>query len=124
MQSADTASFSPDEFIWQGLTLTDSAARHIIDLCANKPGAKGLRLGVKSSGCAGLGYTLELVDKPVADDLQFSHQGAMLLVPLQAMPFIDGTQVDFVREGVNQVFKFDNPQARHACGCGESFGVE
>ncbi|QHM70883.1 Fe-S cluster assembly scaffold SufA [Mixta intestinalis] len=124
MQSANPASFSPDEFVWKGLTLTDSAAQQIKTLAANDPHVKGLRLGVKQSGCAGFGYTMDLVKEPVADDLLFTHQGATLYVPLQAMPFIDGTQVDFVREGLNQVFKFNNPKAQHACGCGESFGVE
>ncbi|ARJ43782.1 Fe-S cluster assembly scaffold SufA [Pantoea alhagi] len=124
MQSANPASFSPDDFIWKGLTLTDSAAQQIKALTANDPQVLGLRLGVKQSGCAGFGYTMDLVKEPVADDLLFTHQGATLYVPLQAMPFIDGTQVDFVREGLNQVFKFNNPKAQHACGCGESFGVE
>ncbi|PNS13176.1 Fe-S cluster assembly scaffold SufA [Mixta theicola] len=124
MQSANPASFSPDDFSWRGLTLTDSAAQQIKALAANDPHVLGLRLGVKSSGCAGFGYTMDLVKEPVADDLLFTHQGATLYVPLQAMPLIDGTQVDFVREGLNQVFKFNNPKAQHACGCGESFGVE
>ncbi|MGD8204551.1 Fe-S cluster assembly scaffold SufA [Pantoea sp. FN0305] len=124
MQSANPASFSPDDFIWKGLTLTDSAAQQIKALIANDPQVLGLRLGVKQSGCAGFGYTMDLVKEPVADDLLFTHQGATLYVPLQAMPLIDGTQVDFVREGLNQVFKFNNPKAQHACGCGESFGVE
>ncbi|GLR09452.1 Fe-S cluster assembly scaffold SufA [Mixta theicola] len=106
------------------MTLTDSAAQQIKALAANDPHVLGLRLGVKSSGCAGFGYTMDLVKEPVADDLLFTHQGATLYVPLQAMPLIDGTQVDFVREGLNQVFKFNNPKAQHACGCGESFGVE
>lgn len=123
MPSATTDSFSPDDFIWKGLTLTDSAARQIISLSAD-PEIKGLKLGVKTSGCAGFGYTMDLIKEPAADDLVFTHQGASLYVPLQAMPFIDGTEVDFVREGLNQIFKFNNPKAQHACGCGESFGVE
>ncbi len=124
MQSVNPASFSPDDFVWKGLTLTDSAARHIIALAEKDPLIKGLKLGVKQSGCAGFGYTMELVKELAEDDLQFFHQGATLFVPLQAMPFIDGTEVDFVREGLNQMFKFNNPKAQHACGCGESFGVE
>ncbi len=124
MQSANPASFSPDDFVWKGLTLTDSAAQQIKTLAANDPHVKGLRLGVKQSGCAGFGYTMDLVKEPAADDLPFTHQGATLYVPLQAMPVIDGTEVDYVREGLNQMFKFNNPKAQHACGCGESFGVE
>lgn len=124
MPSATTASFSPDDYVWKGLTLTDSAARQIITLAAGDAEVKGLRLGVKTSGCAGFGYTMDLIKQPEGDDLVFTHQGASLFVPLQAMPFIDGTEVDFVREGLNQIFKFNNPKAQHACGCGESFGVE
>ena len=92
MASVKAATFSPDDFVWKGVTLTDSAAKQILSL--------------------------------VAQDLQFTHNGATLYVPLQAMPFIDGTEVDYVREGLNQIFKFNNPKAQHACGCGESFGVE
>ncbi|AXF75964.1 Fe-S cluster assembly scaffold SufA [Erwinia tracheiphila] len=124
MSSATTDSFSPDDFIWKGLTITDSAARQIISLAVSDPEIKGLKLGVKTSGCAGFGYTMDLIKNPADDDLVYTHQGATLYVPLQAMPFIDGTEVDFVREGLNQIFKFNNPKAQHACGCGESFGVE
>ncbi len=67
---------------------------------------------------------MDLVKQPEDDDLQFTYYGATLFVPLQAMPFIDGTEVDYVREGLNQIFKFNNPKAQHACGCGENFGVE
>ncbi|SFM94856.1 Fe-S cluster assembly protein SufA [Izhakiella capsodis] len=124
MQSVKAASFSPEDFVWKGLTLTDGAARQIMTLTASDPEVKGLKLGVKQSGCAGFGYTMDLVKEPASDDLVFTHQGAHLFVPLQAMPFIDGTEVDYVREGLNQVFKFNNPKAQHACGCGESFGIE
>lgn len=87
------------------------------------PEVKGLQLSVKQSGCAGFGYVLDLTKQPASDDLVFEHDGALLFVPLKAMPFIDGTEVDFVREGLNQIFKFNNPKAQHACGCGESFGL-
>ena len=124
MASVNAATFSPDDFVWKGVTLTDSAAKQILSLVAQDPDVKGLHLGVKQSGCAGFGYVMDLVKKPADDDLQFTHNGATLYVPLQAMPFIDGTEVDYVREGLNQIFKFNNPKAQHACGCGESFGVE
>ncbi|PKH26519.1 Fe-S cluster assembly scaffold SufA [Enterobacterales bacterium CwR94] len=124
MTTTNPASFSPDEYVWRGLTLTDSAAKQILALVAADPAVKGLKLGVKPSGCAGFGYTMDLVKETAEDDLLFSHHGANLYVPLQAMPVIDGTEVDYVREGLNQLFKFNNPKAQHACGCGESFGVE
>ncbi|WP_075181676.1 Fe-S cluster assembly scaffold SufA [Pantoea sp. 1.19] len=124
MNQTHPDTFSPDDFIWQGVTLTDRAAQHILALIAHDAELQGLRLGVKQSGCAGFGYTFDLISTPASDDLMFTHQGARLYVPLQAMPFLDGTEVDFVRDGLNQVFKFNNPKAQHACGCGESFGVE
>lgn len=83
----------------------------------------GVRLGVKQTGCAGFGYVLDTVTEPEKDDLVFETDGAKLYVALQAMPFIDGTEVDYVREGLNQLFKFHNPKAQNECGCGESFGV-
>lgn len=124
MASVNPATFSPDDFVWKGLTLTETAAQQIQNLVSQDPEIKGLRLGVKQSGCAGFGYVMDLVKTPDSSDLQFTQHGATLFVPLQAMPFIDGTEVDFVREGLNQIFKFNNPKAQHACGCGESFGVE
>ncbi|AIX51012.1 MULTISPECIES: Fe-S cluster assembly scaffold SufA [Pantoea] len=124
MSSVNAASFSPDDFVWKGLTLTESAAKQILTLVEQDPEVKGLKLSVKQSGCAGFGYVMDLVKEPADDDLQFEQFGAKLFVPLQAMPFVDGTELDYVREGLNQIFKFNNPKAQHACGCGESFGVE
>ncbi|NIY46700.1 Fe-S cluster assembly scaffold SufA [Cedecea colo] len=118
-----TGSFDPNEFAWQGLTLTPDAATHIRKLVSQQPGLLGVRLGIKQTGCAGFGYVLDTVKEPHKDDLLFETAGAKLWVPLSAMPFIDGTEVDYVREGLNEIFKFNNPKAQNECGCGESFGV-
>lgn len=123
MQTGNVETFSLDENVWQGLTLTASAAKQIKRLAQQDGEVTGLRLSVKQSGCAGFGYVLDLMREPQADCLVFERDGAHLYVPLQAMPFIDGTELDYVREGLNQVFKFNNPKAQHACGCGESFGI-
>ncbi|MCG8710079.1 Fe-S cluster assembly scaffold SufA [Brenneria sp. 4F2] len=123
MQTENVGTFSLEENVWQGLTLTDSAAKQIKNLMQQDGAVEGLQLSVKQSGCAGFAYVLDLVRERAADDLLFEHDGAKLFVPLKAMPFIDGTELDFVREGLNQVFKFNNPKAQHACGCGESFGI-
>ena len=120
----NVGTFSLEENVWQGLSLTDAAARQVKKLVEQDPEVKGLQLAVKQSGCAGFAYVLDLTKNPAADDLVYERDGARLYVPLKAMPFIDGTEVDFVREGLNQIFKFNNPRAQHACGCGESFGVE
>ncbi|MES3172837.1 Fe-S cluster assembly scaffold SufA [Serratia nevei] len=123
MQTENVGTFSLDENVWQGISLSDSAVRQITKLMQQDPQVKGLQLGVKKSGCAGFAYVLDLTREPADDDLLFERDGAKLYVPLKAMPFIDGTTVDYVREGLNQIFKFNNPKAQHACGCGESFGV-
>lgn len=118
-----TGSFDPNDFSWIGLSLTPEASAHIRKLTTQYPEFQGLRLGIKQTGCAGFGYVLDTVKDPSKDDLLFERDGAKLWVPLSAMPFIDGTEVDYVREGLNEIFKFNNPKAQHECGCGESFGV-
>ncbi len=115
--------FNPADFAWRGISLTPAAAAHVCELAVQQ-NVQGIRLGIKTSGCAGFAYVLDTVTEPKADDLLFESDGAKLWVPLQAMPFIDGTEVDYVREGLNQIFKFHNPKAQHECGCGESFGVQ
>lgn len=118
-----SGTFDPNDPGWDGLTMTPAAAKHIRALADKQPGMRGLRLGIKQTGCAGFGYVLDTVTDPAEDDLLFEQDGACLFVPLKAMPFIDGTEVDYVREGLNQIFKFNNPKAQNECGCGESFGV-
>ncbi|WP_312413647.1 Fe-S cluster assembly scaffold SufA [Pseudescherichia sp.] len=118
-----SGTFDPNNPGWEGVTLTPAAAEHIRALTSKQPELRGVRLGIKQTGCAGFGYVLDTVTEPTEDDLLFELDGAHLYVPLQAMPFIDGTTVDYVREGLNQIFKFYNPKAQHECGCGESFGV-
>ncbi|AFP84701.1 Fe-S cluster assembly scaffold SufA [secondary endosymbiont of Ctenarytaina eucalypti] len=115
--------FSLEEYVWRGLTLTDAAARQIRRLVENNPSMLGLRLNVKHSGCAGFVYVLEHASQDAGSDRLYEHKGARLYVALKAMPFIDGTELDYVHEGLNHVFKFNNPKAQFACGCGESFGL-
>ncbi|CUX96697.1 Fe-S cluster assembly scaffold SufA [Candidatus Doolittlea endobia] len=109
--------------LWRGLTITDSAAHQILRLIKNDPAMLGLRLSVKQSGCAGITYVMEKVIHVDDGDCVYVHNGARLYVPIKAMPFIDGTELNYVQEGVNHMFKFNNPKAKHACGCGESFGL-
>ncbi|UVK77004.1 MAG: iron-sulfur cluster insertion protein SufA [Sodalis sp. Fse] len=115
--------FSQKENIWHGLTLTDAAIEQIRSLVAGDTSMLGLRLSVKQSGCAGFSYVLDKVIKSYPSDLIYEHDGIRLFVPIKAMPFIDGTELDYVREGLNHVFKFNNPKAQQACGCGESFSI-
>jgi len=83
----------------------------------------GVRLGVKSTGCSGLAYKLESADAAAPEDLVFEDRGVKVLVDPKSLPYIEGTQLDFVREGLNEGFKFINPNERDRCGCGESFRI-
>ncbi|TCV99735.1 Fe-S cluster assembly scaffold SufA [Biostraticola tofi] len=123
MQLDNVESFSLEENSWQGLRLSENAAKQIRHLTEQNNAMKGLRLGVKPSGCAGFGYVMNMVTELDPADLVYERDGARLYVPLTAMPFIDGTELDYVQEGLNHIFKFNNPKAQHACGCGESFGL-
>lgn len=105
------------------ITLTEKAARQIQKHLVSRGSGIGLRLAVKTSGCSGLAYTLEFVDETAPEDLVFEQFGVCVLVDPKSMAYIDGTELDFVREGLNEGFKFNNPNVKNQCGCGESFNV-
>lgn len=106
-----------------GVSLTPSAANHVSKFLQKRGKGVGLRLGVKTNGCSGMAYKLEYADAIGADDLQFDSNGVKVLVDPKSLPYIDGTELDFVREGLNEGFKFNNPNVKSECGCGESFNV-
>lgn len=83
----------------------------------------GLRLGVKTSGCSGMAYVLEFVDELQAEDEVFNYDGVNIIVDGKSLVYLDGTELDFVKEGLNEGFKFNNPNVTGECGCGESFTV-
>lgn len=105
------------------ITLTEKAAKHVAGFLAKRGKGIGLRFGVRTSGCSGMAYKLEFVDVANPEDLVFESHGVKVLVDPQSMPYIDGTELDYAREGLNEGFKFNNPNIRDACGCGESFNV-
>jgi iron-sulfur cluster assembly protein len=105
------------------ITLTESAAKHIASHLSRRGKGVGLRLGVRTSGCSGLAYRLEYADAVQPEDVRFESHGVTVLVDPKSLPFLDGTQLDFAREGLNEGFKFNNPNVKDACGCGESFNV-
>lgn len=105
------------------ITLSEAAARHVQKSLVKRGQGVGLRLAVKTSGCSGLAYAIEFADALQPEDIQFASHGVTLLVDPRSLPFLDGTELDFVREGLNEGFKFNNPNVKSACGCGESFGV-
>jgi iron-sulfur cluster assembly protein len=106
------------------ITLTESAAGHIRKQLAKRGRGVGLRLGVKRVGCSGLAYTMDYADQVGADDVVFESHDAKVVIGREALAVLDGTRVDFRKEGLSESFKFDNPNVSATCGCGESFSVE
>lgn len=107
----------------QGVSLTPAAAQHVARYLEKRGKGIGLRLGVKTTGCSGMAYKLEYADQAGAEDVQFESNGVKVLVDPKSLPYIAGTELDFVREGLNEGFKFNNPNVKSECGCGESFNV-
>ncbi|MBA4256159.1 MAG: iron-sulfur cluster assembly protein IscA [Polaromonas sp.] len=105
------------------VSLTPAAASHVARSLAKRGSGIGLRLAVKTSGCSGFAYALEFVDAVNDDDQCFENHGVQLIVDSRSLAMLDGTELDFVREGLNEGFKFNNPNAKANCGCGESFAV-
>ena len=105
------------------ITLSESAARRVRHFMAQREGVTGLRLGVKKTGCSGFSYVLDYAGEIGSEDTVFEDRGVRIVVDREALPLVDGTRVDFVREGLGQTFRFENPNVRDACGCGESFNV-
>ena len=105
------------------ITLTENAARHVSRFIENRGKGVGLRLGVKTTGCSGMAYKLEFADAANPEDALFQSHGVSVFVDPKSLPYIDGTELDFVREGLNEGFRFNNPNVKSECGCGESFNV-
>jgi len=105
------------------VTLTEKAATHIKNFIAKRGKGVGLRLGVRTNGCSGMSYTLEFADELNDTDSQFESHGVKVLIDPKSLAYLDGTELDFAREGLNEGFKFNNPNVKNECGCGESFGV-
>ncbi len=105
------------------VTLTERAADHVQRYMAKRGKGLGLRLGVKTTGCSGLAYKLEFADEVNEGDVQFESNGVRVLVDPKSLAYLDGTELDFVREGLNEGFRFRNPNEKDRCGCGESFNI-
>lgn len=105
------------------ITMTDAAATHIGNYLSKRGKGLGVRVGVKTTGCSGLAYVLEFVDDLAEGDTVFEDRGLKVIVDGKSLTYLDGTELDFVKEGLNEGFKFTNPNAASECGCGESFNV-
>jgi iron-sulfur cluster assembly protein len=105
------------------ITLTDKAAERVNGYLNSRGKGEGLRLGVRTSGCSGMAYVIEFADDVGDEDSVFECNGVRVIVDAKSLVYLDGTEVDFTREGLNEGFKFNNPNAKDSCGCGESFNV-
>lgn len=105
------------------ITLSDAAAERVKRFLTNRGKGVGLRLGVKTSGCSGMAYVLEFVDELNGEDQVYEDKGVKVIIDAKSLAYLDGTELDFVKEGLNEGFKFNNPNVKDACGCGESFTV-
>lgn len=105
------------------ITLTDAAADRVKSFLQQRGKGLGLRLGVRTSGCSGMAYVLEFVDDLDEGDVLFEDHGVKVIVDPKSMVYIDGTELDFAKEGLNEGFKFNNPNVKDECGCGESFNI-
>ncbi|MCL6269027.1 iron-sulfur cluster assembly protein IscA [Sansalvadorimonas sp. 2012CJ34-2] len=105
------------------VTMTEAAAAHIRRQLNGRGKGLGIRLGVKTSGCSGMAYVLEFVDEANPEDEMFEHHGEKVFIDPKSLVYLDGTELDFVKEGLNEGFQFNNPNISSECGCGESFNV-
>ena len=105
------------------ITITENAADHIRKFLTKRGKGEGIRIGVKTSGCSGMAYTLEFVDEIQPEDQVFEQNGVKVFIDPKSMVYLDGTQVDLAKEGWQEGLKFENPNATESCGCGESFHV-
>ena len=105
------------------ISMTEAAAKHVRRSLEGRGKGEGIRLGVRTTGCSGLAYVLEFVDEVASEDQVFENFGVKVIIDPKSLAYLDGTELDFTREGLNEGFKFNNPNVRGECGCGESFNV-
>lgn len=105
------------------ISLTDTAAKKIQQVIIKRGKGVGIRLGVRTTGCSGLAYVLEYVDAPLDEDKLFENNGCNVYIDPKSLAYLQGVEIDYVRQGLNEGFRFGNPNERDRCGCGESFRI-
>ena len=105
------------------ITLTDSAADRVTQFIADRGKGLGLRVGVRTTGCSGMAYVIEFADEVDDTDVVFDDNDVKVVIDKKSLVYLDGTELDFVKEGLNEGFKFNNPNVKDECGCGESFNI-
>jgi iron-sulfur cluster assembly protein len=122
-QAGDPARQTDGGMLKMAITLTESAATRVKDYLARRGGGAGIRLGVKRTGCSGWAYVVDYADDGGGEDVVFEDRDVRVFVSAEHLKLIDGTEVDFVKHGLNEAFRFRNPNVKGECGCGESFSV-
>ena len=105
------------------ISMTQTAIEHVNQYMQKRGQGEGIRLGIRTTGCSGMAYVLEFVDHVDASDRVFENSGIKIVVDPKSLIYLQGTELDYVREGLNEGFKFNNPNVKSECGCGESFNV-
>jgi iron-sulfur cluster assembly protein len=105
------------------ISMSQAAADHVNHYLTKRGNGLGVRLGVRTTGCSGMAYVLEFVDELAAEDMLFVSRGVKVVIDPKSIVYLDGTELDYVKEGLNEGFQFKNPNAKNECGCGESFNV-
>jgi iron-sulfur cluster assembly protein len=105
------------------ITVTEAAADHVKRFLAGRDGVDILRIGIRTAGCSGFAYVVDVAEEVSPDDTLFEDHGVKIVVDSDSLAYLDGTEIDYARQGLNAGFKFNNPNVRNTCGCGESFGV-
>ncbi|WP_295164773.1 iron-sulfur cluster assembly accessory protein [uncultured Buchnera sp.] len=128
MKTKKINAYLPHEHQWKGIEITKKALKQILFLISNNSENKGIRIGTKKSGCAGFRYTMELVkDKEVIEnknDIIFYYKNVLVYISLKEAPLLNGIKIDFIKDSINEVFKYYNPKIEKFCGCGESFSID
>jgi iron-sulfur cluster assembly protein len=106
-----------------GITLTEAAADRVNSFILNRGSGLGLRLGVKTTGCSGMAYVIEFADEIQPDDEVFEDHGVKVIIDAKSLVYLDGTELDYKKDGLNEGFQFKNPNVKDECGCGESFTI-
>ena len=105
------------------ITMTEAAAQHVRAHLQQRGNGMGIRVAIKTTGCSGMSYVLEFVDQANEEDVVFESQGLSIVTDPKSLLYIDGTEMDFIKNGLNEGFEFTNPNTKGECGCGESFTV-
>jgi iron-sulfur cluster assembly protein len=126
IQGEPPADYSAGQHDWSidmSITVTENAAKRVTSFLSNRGKGVGVRLGVRTSGCSGMAYVLEFADEVGNEDLVFEDRGVKVIIDPKSLVYLDGTELDYGKEGLNEGFRFNNPNVKNMCGCGESFNV-